>query len=43
MVTMLIDTYEGRDIATYDVPGAYLYAILSPNKSKERVLMKLEG
>ena len=42
MVAMLIDAYEGIDIATYDVPGAYIHASLSPNKSKERVLMKLE-
>ena len=43
MVTMLIDAYGGRDIAAYDVPGVYLHVRLSPNKSKERVLMKLEG
>ena len=23
-MTLLIDAYEGRDVATYDVPGAYL-------------------
>ena len=26
VVTSLIDTYEGRDVGTFDVPGAYLQA-----------------
>ena len=43
IATLLIDAYEGKDIAVYDVPGAYLQAILAPKRSKERTLMKLEG
>ena len=42
-VTFLIDAYERRDVATYDVPGAYLYAKLLPRENNERVLMKLTG
>ena len=42
-MTLLIDAYEERDVAVYDVPGAYLHATLSPTGSKERALMKLEG
>jgi len=26
MATLVIDAYEGRDIVTFDVPGAYLHA-----------------
>ena len=26
IVSLLIDTYKGRDVGTYDVPGAYLQA-----------------
>ena len=40
---LLVDAYEGRDVAVYDIPGAYLKASLSPKGSKERILMKLEG
>ena len=43
IITLLVDAYEGRDVAVYDVPGAYLQASLSPKGSKERILMKLEG
>ena len=42
IVTLLIDAYKGRDVATYDVPGPYLNATLSPNGSEERILMRLE-
>ena len=43
LVTLLIDAYEGRDVRTYDVPGAYLQARLAPREGNERVLMKLRG
>ena len=43
ITTLLIDAYEDRDGAVYDVPGAYLLATLSPKGSKERTPMKLEG
>ena len=41
--SLLIDAHEGRDVATYDVPGAYLQARLAPRENNERVLMKLRG
>ena len=40
---LLVDAYEGRDVAVYDIPGAYLKASLSPKGSEERTLMKLDG
>ena len=43
IVTLLIDAYEGRDVRTYDVPGAFLQASLEPKPNNERVLMKLVG
>ena len=43
IVTLLIDTYEGRDVGTYDVPGAFLQAKLGPRPNNERVLMRLVG
>ena len=39
-VTLVIDAYEGRDIATFDIPGAYLH---SEMPSKKVVLLKLKG
>ena len=42
-VSLLIDAYEGRDVGTYDVPGAYLHAKLLPRENNERILMKLTG
>ena len=43
LVSLLIDAYEGRDVGTYDVPGAYLQARMAPKDDNERVLMKLRG
>ena len=43
IVTSLIDTYEGRDVGTFDIPGAFLQAKLAPKPNNERVLMKLVG
>ena len=43
VVSLVIDVYEGRDVGTYDVPGAYLQARLAPKDNNERVLMKLKG
>ena len=43
LVTLLIDAYEDRDVATYDVSGAYLHAKLLSRANNERVLMKLTG
>ena len=42
-VSLLIDAYEERDVGTYDVPGAFLQASLSPKPNNERVLMRLVG
>ena len=43
IVSLLIDAYEGRDVMTYDVLGAYLHAKLLPRDNNKRVLMKLTG
>ena len=40
---LLINAYEGRRVATYNTPGAFLQVTLSHNKSNERVLLKLTG
>ena len=32
MTTLVIDVYEGRDVAICDVPGAYLNASMPKNK-----------
>ena len=33
MTTLVIDAYEGRDVAIADVPGAYLHAKLPESKT----------
>ena len=38
--TLVIDAYEGRDVATFDIPGAYLHALMPKDK---QVLLKLKG
>ena len=38
--TAVTDVYEGRDVAIFDIPGAYLHAII-PNE--KRVVMVLRG
>ena len=38
LLTLLVDAHEKRDVATVDVPGAYLHADM-----KDFVLLKLEG
>ena len=40
---LLIGAYEGRDVGTYDIPGAYLQAVLAPRPNNEQLLMKLVG
>jgi hypothetical protein len=40
LATLMVDVYEGRDVATFDVPGAYLHAEMPKDK---RVLMILRG
>ena len=32
MLTLIIDAYEGRDIAVYDVPGAFLQSVIPKDK-----------
>ena len=39
VVTLVIDAYENRDVATFDIPGAYFYA---PNPSDKQVLLNLK-
>ena len=43
IMSLVIDAYEGRDVAVFDIPGAYLQAKLSPKDNNEKVLMKLVG
>ena len=43
IISLLIDTYKEKDIATCDVPEAYLYAKLLPRVNNKRVFMKLTG
>ena len=38
--TLVIDAYERRDVATFDIPGAYLHAEMPEDKE---VIMKLKG
>ena len=39
-VTLVIYAYEGREIATFDIPGAYLHALMPKDK---QVILKLKG
>lgn len=36
----MIDAYTGREVATFDVPGAYLHADMPKDK---KALLKLRG
>ena len=38
MITRAIEAHEGRDVATFDIPGAYLHAL-----SDEQTIMLLKG
>ena len=38
--TLVIDAYEERDIATFDIPGAHLHAEIPADKN---VILKLRG
>ena len=38
--TLVIDAHEERDDATFDIPGAYLYADMPGDKN---VILKLRG
>ena len=40
MATLIIDAHEEREVAIFDVPGAYLHAHLPDGKF---VLLKIEG
>ena len=40
LTSLVIDVFEGRDVGTFDVPGAYLHAEMPKDK---RVLMVLQG
>ena len=39
-ITLAIDAYKERDIATFNIPGAYLHAKIPADKS---VILKLTG
>ena len=38
--TLIVDAHEKRDVATFDVPGAYLHEDIPKDK---RILTKLRG
>ena len=38
--TLVIDVYEERNIATFDIPGAYLHAKMPADKN---LILKLRG
>ena len=38
--TLVIDAHEERDVATFDIPGAYLHAKMPADKN---VILKLRG
>ena len=40
LTTLLVDVFKGRDVATFDIPGAYLHAEIPENKS---VVLKIKG
>jgi hypothetical protein len=40
LTSLVIDVFEGRDVGTFDVPGAYLHAEMPKDK---RILMVLRG
>ena len=43
MLTCAVDTHEGRDVMSLDVPNAYIQANLPEAKKGERVVMKIRG
>ena len=44
LITLVIDTHEGHDIMTADVPNAFVQTTMpEPKKGKERVIMKIAG
>ena len=42
VITGVIDTHEGRDIMSSDIPNAFIQAELNRN-GKERIIMKITG
>ena len=43
MLTTAIDAQENRDVASYDVPNAFIQTLLPVKSSGERVIMKVRG
>ena len=43
LTTFLIDTCEGRDVATFDLPGEYLRADSVDGDDEECMLLRLTG
>ena len=38
--TLIVDAHEGREVATFGVPGAYLHAYMPKD---ERILINIRG
>ena len=36
--TLLVDTYEKQEVATFDIPCVYLHVKLSKDRNKEKIL-----
>ena len=43
MLTTVIDTHKERDVASFDVPNAFIQTLLPVNRDGERVIMKVRG
>ena len=42
-LTAAVDAYEERDVASMDIPNAFIQTILPPRPDEERVIMKIRG
>ena len=42
ITSLIIDAYKGKDVGSFDVPGAYLDAKV-PNKDGKQILLKIKG
>ena len=42
ITSLIIDAYEGRDVSSFDVPGAYLH-VKMPSENGKQILLKIKG
>ena len=43
MLTCAVDTFQGRDVMTLDIPNAYIQADVPKMQKGERIVMKVRG